>query len=238
MSDTLKSEENLNSENKKESVLENEYIKISMDEKLLPKLLEECRKLSERINALENPINPKIQFTKIRDVKSPCKKNKYDACTDYFIPNGTPEYLKELQEQNKNSEITIYQEIEDEEAVKNNVWKINIAPHQKLLIPSGIKVNILDKRTYLGVKNKSGIATDYGILKTAEIIDSIYQGELFFGIYNLGEESVEVWTGMKIIQLMQQEYVNSEYEEISNEEYFKIEKSERGEGARSSTGLS
>ena len=238
MSDTLKSEENLNSENKKESVLENEYIKISMDEKLLPKLLEECRKLSERINALENPINPKIQFTKIRDVKSPCKKNKYDACTDYFIPNGTPEYLKELQEQNKNSEIAIYQEIEDEEAVKNNVWKITIAPHQKLLIPSGIKVNILDKRTYLGVKNKSGIATDYGILKTAEIIDSIYQGELFFGIYNLGEESVEVWTGMKIIQLMQQEYINSEYEEISNEEYSKIEKSERGEGARSSTGLS
>ena len=238
MSDTLKSEENLNSENKKEAVLENEYVKISMDEKLLPKLLEECRKLSERINALENPINPKIQFTKIRDVKSPCKKNKYDACTDYFIPNGTPEYLKELQEQNKNSEITIYQDIEDEEAVKNNVWKINIAPHQKLLIPSGIKVNILDKRTYLGVKNKSGIATDYGILKTAEIIDSIYQGELFFGIYNLGEESVEVWTGMKIIQLMQQEYVNSEYEEISNEEYSKIEKSDRGEGARSSTGLS
>ena len=46
MSDTLKSEENLNSENKKEAVLENEYIKISMDEKLLPKLLEECRKLS------------------------------------------------------------------------------------------------------------------------------------------------------------------------------------------------
>ena len=238
MSDTLKSEENLNSENKKEAVLENESIKISMDEKLLPKLFEECLKLSERINALENPINPKIQFTKIRDVKSPCKKNKYDACTDYFIPNGTPEYLKELQEQNKNSKITIYQDIEDEEAVKNNVWKINIAPHQKLLIPSGIKVNILDKRTYLGVKNKSGIATDYGILKTAEIIDSIYQGELFFGIYNLGEESVEVWTGMKIIQLMQQEYINSEYEEISNEEYSKIEKSERGEGARSSTGLS
>ena len=238
MSDTLKSEENLNSENKKESVLENEYIKISMDEKLLPKLFEECQKLSERIIALENPINPKIQFTKIRDVKSPCKKNKYDACTDYFIPNGTPEYLKELQEQNKNSKITIYQDIEDEEAVKNNVWKINIAPHQKLLIPSGIKVNILDKRTYLGVKNKSGIATDYVILKTAEIIDSIYQGELFFGIYNLGEESVEVWTGMKIIQLMQQEYINSEYEEISNEEYSKIEKSERGEGARSSTGLS
>ena len=63
MSDTLKSEENLNSENKKESVLENESVKISVDEKLLSKLLEECRKLSERINALENPINPKIQFT-------------------------------------------------------------------------------------------------------------------------------------------------------------------------------
>lgn len=233
MSDTLKSEENL-----KESVLGNESVQVSMDEKLIPIFFEKCRELSERISALEKPINPKIQFTKIRDVKSPCKKNHYDACTDFFIPNGTPEYLKELQEQNKNSKITIYQDIEDEDAVKNNVWRINIAPHQKLLIPSGIKVNILDKRTYLGVKNKSGIATNYGIVKTAEIIDSIYQGELFFGIYNIGEESVEVWTGMKIIQLMQQEYINSEYEEISNEEYSKIEKSERGEGARSSTGLS
>lgn len=234
MSDTLKSEENL-----KKDVLGNESVQVSMNEKLLPIFLEKCRELNERISALfEKPINPKIQFTKIRDVKSPCKKNHYDACTDFFIPNGTPEYLKELQEQNKNSKITIYQDIEDEDAVKNNVWRINIAPHQKLLIPSGIKVNILDKRTYLGVKNKSGIATNYGIVKTAEIIDSIYQGELFFGIYNIGEESVEVWTGMKIIQLMQQEYINSEYEEISNEEYSKIEKSERGEGARSSTGLS
>lgn len=234
MSDTLKSEENL-----KKDVLGNESVQVSMNEKLLPIFLEKCRELNERISTLfEKPINPKIQFTKIRDVKSPCKKNHYDACTDFFIPNGTPEYLKELQEQNKNSKITIYQDIEDEDAVKNNVWRINIAPHQKLLIPSGIKVNILDKRTYLGVKNKSGIATNYGIVKTAEIIDSIYQGELFFGIYNIGEESVEVWTGMKIIQLMQQEYINSEYEEISNEEYSKIEKSERGEGARSSTGLS
>ena len=40
----------------------------------------------------------RIQFTKIRDVKSPARANANDAGTDFFIPYYTEQFLADLKE--------------------------------------------------------------------------------------------------------------------------------------------
>lgn len=40
--------------------------------------------------------NRKIQFTKIRDVKSPNRANLNDAGMDFYIPNYSEEFLNDL----------------------------------------------------------------------------------------------------------------------------------------------
>ena len=101
-------------------------------------------------------MNTKIQFTKVRDVKSPNRANKHDAGTDFFIPNYTPEFYKDVVEKNKNNRIE-YQTIIGDDGRQE--LEFRIAPHAQINIPSGIKVNILDKNTYLDANNKSGVAT-------------------------------------------------------------------------------
>jgi hypothetical protein len=43
----------------------------------------------------------RIQFTKIRDVKSPNRANAHDAGTDFFIPEWTESFYNDLLEKNK-----------------------------------------------------------------------------------------------------------------------------------------
>ena len=87
-------------------------------------------------------MNTKIQFTKVRDVKSPKRANKHDAGTDFFIPNYTPEFYKDVVEKNKNNRIE-YQTIIGDDGRQE--LEFRIAPNAQINIPSGIKVNILDK---------------------------------------------------------------------------------------------
>ena len=44
--------------------------------------------------------NRKIQFTKIRDVKSPNRANLNDAGMDFYIPNYSEEFLNDLKAKN------------------------------------------------------------------------------------------------------------------------------------------
>lgn len=176
-------------------------------------------------------MNTKIQFTKIRDVKSPNRANKHDAGTDFFIPNFDKEFLKDIATKNKNVFVSHFI---DEEG--NKSAKFTIPPFRDILIPSGIKVNILDKNTYLAANNKSGVATKYKLDFGASVIDADYQGEIHIHVVNQSDKEVVLQTGQKIIQFIHKEYIQTQWEEISNEEYNKIETSDRGAGGFASTG--
>ena len=172
-----------------------------------------------------------IQFTKIRDVKSPNRANKHDAGTDFFIPNFNEQFLKDLAAKNKNVFISHFI---DEEG--NKAAKITIPAFRDVLIPSGIKVNIFDKNTYLAANNKSGVATKYKLDVGANVVDADYQGEVHIHLVNQSDSEVVLQTGQKVIQFIHKEYIQTYWQEITNEDYNKIEASDRGTGGFASTG--
>lgn len=177
-------------------------------------------------------INNTIEFTKIRDVKSPVRANQNDAGIDFFIPNYSSQFFKDLESKNEGNNITyVY-------VNKNNESELEIilAPHAQVNIPSGIKVNILDKNTYLDANNKSGVATKYRLDVGAKVVDADYQGEIHLNLINTSNEYITIRTGQKIVQFIHKEYIKTNLIEISNEEYNKLEKTDRGAGGFASTG--
>lgn len=175
----------------------------------------------------------RIQFTKIRDVKSPNRANSHDAGTDFFIPEWTESFYNDLLEKNKKNEIT-YQPIIYEGG--SEVLEMTLAPHAQINIPSGIKVNILDKNTYLDANNKSGVATKYRLVVGAKVVDADYQGEIHLNLINTSNEYVSIRTGQKIVQFIHKEFINTEWEEITTDEYNSLEATDRGTGGFASTG--
>jgi dUTPase len=50
------------------------------------------------------------------------------------------------------------------------------------MIPSGVKVWIMDKHTYLQATNKSGVASKFHLDVMANTIDADYQGEIHINL--------------------------------------------------------
>ena len=179
--------------------------------------------------------NRKIQFTKIRDVKTPNRANLNDAGMDFYIPNYSEEFLNDLKAKNTTNNLQYILDGEDGEN-PNYTLRIIIPAGEQINIPSGIKVNILDKNTYLEANNKSGIASKYHLVVGASVVDADYQGEVHLNLINTGNTDVEVFSGMKIVQFIHKYYINTDLEEISNDEYNSLKASDRGSGGFSSSG--
>lgn len=174
-----------------------------------------------------------IQFTRIRDVKAPNRANSNDAGMDFFIPNYTESFLIDLQKKNENNKVAY--------AIKKNeagdeYLEIILSPFAQVNIPSGIRVNILDKGTYLDANNKSGVATKYRLDVGAKVIDADYQGEVHLNLINTSDEYITLTSGQKIVQFIHKEYIKTRLIEISPEDYDNIPTSDRGTGGFASTG--
>lgn len=174
-----------------------------------------------------------VQFTKIRDVKSPNRAHSTDAGSDFFIPNYSDEFFAALKEKNKGNKLIYQMTVGD----NGQELEITILPGEQVNIPSGIKVNILDKDTFLECKNKSGVASKYHLDVMACIIDADYQGEIHLNFVNTGNENVTIKTGQKIVQLIQQHYLDTQWEEITTDEYDSLEVSSRSDGSFGSSGI-
>ena len=114
---------------------------------------------------------------------------------------------------------------------------ITIPPGEQIMIPSGVKVWINDKQTYLQATNKSGVASKYHLDVMANTIDADYQGEVHINLCNNGNVDVIVKTGQKLVQFIHQIYLDTDWEEMSETEYNNIGKSDRGDGMAGSTGI-
>ena len=179
--------------------------------------------------------NRKIQFTKIRDVKSPNRANLNDAGMDFYIPNYSEEFLNDLKAKNTANNLQYILDGEDGEN-PNYTLRIIIPAGEQINIPSGIKVNILDKNTYLEANNKSGIASKYHLVVGACVVDADYQGEVHLNMLNVGNKDVELVSGMKIVQFIHKYYINTDWEEITVDEYNNLEESDRSSGGFGSSG--
>ena len=106
-------------------------------------------------------MDKRIQFTKIRDVKSPARANSNDAGMDFFIPYFNDQFLADLKAKNVNNDIHYNLKVDEQ---GQEIVEIVLLPHAQINIPSGIRVNILDKDTFLLAQNKSGVATKYRLV--------------------------------------------------------------------------
>ena len=180
-------------------------------------------------------MNPKIQFTKIRNVKTPQRAHPTDAGTDFFIPEYDKEFLQDLIIKNANNRI--YYHITFDENKEINGLEIIIPAGEQVNIPSGIKVWIEDKNTYLEATNKSGIAANFHLSVMANTIDANYQGEVHLNVANVGNSTITIKSGQKIVQMIHKQFINTEWNEITNDEYKNIGTSDRADGGFSSTKL-
>lgn len=161
-----------------------------------------------------------MKYTKIREVKSPSRGTEQSAGIDFFVP-----------------------------VEWNSGEPLSVEPGGRVLIPSGIKVNVPSGYALIAF-NKSGVASKTGMVVGACVVDEDYQGEVHINMINTNQPTeqsdgivyatypgyVTITPGDKLVQfiLVPVNYANPE--EVSLEELYS-EVSERGEGGFGSTGL-
>jgi len=78
-----------------------------------------------------------------------------------------------------------------------------LLPHNRVMIPSGIKSRMASPDRALIAANKSGVATKLGFVYGAQVVDSTYQGEIHISIINTSTKIVKVFQGQKLIQFIE-----------------------------------
>ena len=203
-----------------------------------------------------------IKFTRTRNVKLPNRGHSTDAGIDFFVPKFDKEFVKDFKEKNlilyKKTEINNSSTLIIGSASDEAKWEINIhdennslikyneeegksyvpiLPNQRINIPSGIYVKMADNNRALIAFNKSGIASKFGLVTGACVIDAGYQGEIHLNLINTSNKVVRIYEDMKIVQFIELPIYISNIIEINNLNKLYQEKTSRGDGGFSSTGI-
>ena len=166
-------------------------------------------------------MNIELKFSKTKDVKTPIISTSGSIGVDFFLPNENYLYYKTCKKC-------------DFKKAKND--EIKVKKFDNILIPLGIHVNI-PNGYYIEFKNKSGIAFGKGLIKGAELIDTDYQGELMLNIINIGDNTITLKSGDKIIQGVVKKKIDVSIKEIKDISNLYKKETERGSGGFGSTGL-
>lgn len=159
----------------------------------------------------------KIQFAKIRYVKDP--KVAYDSAgVDFFMPQELKkEDLKEIF--HCDIEYNLFGEIDS----------ITLHPHGRVTIPSGIMIMGMQRESALIAFNKSGIASNRGLIVGACVVDYDYRGEIHINLINTGNKNQVIKAGEKLIQFIHVPIFKEVWEEVP-ESLIEASKTERGTG--------
>lgn len=138
-----------------------------------------------------------MNFSKVRNVKTPNRAHRLDAGIDFFVPED---------------------------------YAARVNPGESVNIPSGIKVEVPSGFALVAF-NKSGIASKKQLLAGACVVDAGYTGEVHLNLLNVGNQSVDIEPGQKILQFMLLPVLPCTLVEVDE-----ISGGERGEGGFGSTG--
>lgn len=167
-------------------------------------------------------------------VKAP-EREYGNAGVDFFIPYLTDAFAKAFEEKNKAENAVLTTD-------GNGNVLIRIKPHGRVNIPSGIR-SFISPNVALEEQNKSGIATKFGLVYGASVIDANYQGLIHLSIINTTNKDVEIPLGTKIVQFIPRLIDISPIEVFTSQnltvdEFYKdFEFTNRGEGAFGSTDI-
>ena len=142
-----------------------------------------------------------LRYSKVRDVKSPERGTDCSAGIDFFVPEFDYKFQVDMILKNPDMNSTSFRE--------GFFW---IEPHSRVLIPSGIHVDLTNFGTdmrskgfdgiAMAAKNKSGVASKKGLDRLAELVDEDYQGELHISLVNTGGYPMKIHAGEKLIQFV------------------------------------
>lgn len=172
-----------------------------------------------------------ITFTKVREVKSPSQAYEYPAGMDLHIPEYNQEFYNDFLLKNEKDQFEL--------SISPNCdsMTITIMPNSRVLIPSGIKVELENKNSCLVAANKSGIASKKGLIFGAQVVDADYKGEIHINLINTNNYPVSIKTGDKVIQFLNLPIIYPSLVEVSNSEYEAIASySNRGANGFGSSG--
>lgn len=179
-----------------------------------------------------------MQFTKIRDVRSP-EHSWLNSWIDFFIPNDFVElYYAE------NCKFTPSEIIQDQDKLKEDnffieseVPMINLPAWYGILIPSWIKIKLNDwnhgwddgwKYTYdLVFDDKSWVCSKLWLINWAKVVDNNYRWEMHLHLINTSYYNVQLTPGMKITQAIIRRVYLPVLNEITNAEYENMPETDR-----------
>ena len=203
-------------------------VKSSIDEER-EKMMREF--MSEAGHAVHQQPLPQMLFSRIREVKQPCRAHSTDAGIDFFVPDEkawTDEYKSMIRSYSKNPN--------HQDLVFIGVNGVEVAPGAHVAIPSGIKT-IIPQGYGMMMVNKSGVATKLKLDHSACLIDSEYRDELIFCFFNHNVEPVKIEPGMKITQGLIVPILNLPMVEVLNCVYDDLAKQGNRGGGFGSTGV-
>lgn len=161
----------------------------------------------------------KLKYLKTREVKSPTFNFDENAGIDFYVPDHLTE--SDL------SDLAGYSNMQ-------TLQYIEVMPGESVKIPSGIKVSIPDGYCLLFL-NRGSIAAKERLQLGACLVDSSFQGELFYQFYNTSFEPTFIYPNQKIVQAIILPVFAFEIEEETNIDTLYNCKSLRGEGCLGST---
>lgn len=167
-----------------------------------------------------------MKYTKVKNVKSPCRANTTDAGIDFFVPD---DLTKTELDRKPHDGAEFF-------CINGFMDHIRLDPGGRCLIPSGIHVR-LEPGTALLLVNKSGVAANKGLTVGSCLVDETYTGEVHLSIINTTAHSVRIEPGDKIVQGIILNVSHSMPEEFASEEdLYKDFETTRGAGGFGSSG--
>ena len=109
---------------------------------------------------------------------------------------------------------------------------VSLKPMERYLFPTGMHIQ-LPEGYEAQIRPRSGLAAKYGVTVTNCVgtIDSDYTGEIKVSLINLSTDTVVIYPGDRIAQM-----VVAKYEKVNWEEVASLDETERGDGGFGSTG--
>lgn len=166
-----------------------------------------------------------MKLSLIRKVLTPNRGTKLSAGIDFYVPEFNENFCEDLLSKNNL--------LQSKEGLMYNKL-IKLKSGDRILIPSGVKVNFNGTPKALIAFNKSGISSKKGLDVLACVIDQDYQGEIHISLVNTSNEEVIISENEKIVQLITVPIFYEEVEVVEEQELYNS-LTERGDGGFGST---
>lgn len=174
----------------------------------------------------------KMKYTKIRQVRDLSRGTKRSAGIDFYTPEFSDAYLFDVAALNK-------KQLEyDEIYIDRHTRTIIIAPNAHILLPSGIKANLMSvgngtlvdtEGVALICFNRSSIAIHQQLAVAADVIDEDYQGEIHLSLTNNSKRLVKIHEDTKILQCLLMRTFITDLKLVKNDNLFNSETERRKE---------